>query len=249
MTEALHALRRQRLVMLLTNLAYFVVLLILGIFLFLKNAGGSAAMVLVVLVLAGYLLLVRPRSRKYLAAVRKELLHWGVCGELESWTYHPNEGVPAAQVQETGLVQTTQPKAFSSRQHITGKMGSMSVEAADVTFPVLEEGLNAMFSGLFVQLSWPGARFPALEVRRGDWKSLKLTKQQQESLEALGGFIPGSLYLRTEGEKMTVMLRGRFLGFRINPLMQLSESVLTANPVPEVMEAVRFARLMRMSQQ
>lgn len=249
MTEALRALRRQRLVMLLTNLAYFIALLILGVIFFLKDAGNGAAMVLVILVLAGYLLLVRPRSRKYLAAVRKELLHWGVCGELENWTYHPNEGVPAAQVQEVGLVQTTQPRAFSSRQHITGKIGTMSVELADVTFPVMEERLNAMFSGLFIQLRWPGAHFPALEIHRGDWKDLKLTKQQQESLEALGGFIPGSLYLKAEGERLTVMLRGRFLGFRINPLMQLSESVLTANPVPEVMEAVRFARLMRMSQQ
>ena len=33
---------------------------------------------------------------------------------------------------------------------------------------------------------------------------------------------------------MEILVRGRFLGFRINPLMQLTESTLNASPLPEL---------------
>ena len=42
MKEAVQTLKRQRVRMMLVNLAYFIVLLILGVLLFLKNAGGGA---------------------------------------------------------------------------------------------------------------------------------------------------------------------------------------------------------------
>ena len=40
-------------------------------------------------------------------------------------------------------------------------------------------------------------------------------------------------------------LRGRFLGFRINPLMRINEATLGVNPFPELAQALRLARLMR----
>ena len=66
MKEAVQTLKRQRVRMMLVNLAYFIVLLILGVLLFLKNAGGGAiGYLLIAACLAGYLLLVRPMSRRY----------------------------------------------------------------------------------------------------------------------------------------------------------------------------------------
>ena len=80
------------------------------------------------------------------------------------------------------------------------------------------------------------------------WKALKLPKQQMELVEKLGELIPGSLYLKAGGETLTLLLRGRFLGFRVNPLMQISEQTLGANPFPELGQVIQLARLMRLKQ-
>lgn len=248
MKEAVQALKRQRIRMLLVNLAYFIVLLLLGALLFLKNAAaGTTGYLLAAACLAGYLLLVRPMSRRYAGAVREAILRHAVCAGLTDFNYRPKDGAAAETVRACGLVPASA-DAFVSRERVTGSCGTMAVEMADVTFPVIEDGRNAMFSGAFAQLVWPGARFAPITVRAGETRGLSLPGQQMELLEKLGELIPGSLYLKAGGETLTVLLRGRFLGFRVNPLMQISEQTLGANPFPELGQVIRLARLMRLRQ-
>ena len=79
MTEAVQTLKRQRVRMILVNLAYFMVLLLLGVLLFLQNdAAGVTGYLLVAACLAGYLLLVRPMSKRYVNAVREAILRYAV---------------------------------------------------------------------------------------------------------------------------------------------------------------------------
>lgn len=249
MTEAVQALRRQRMRMMLVNLVYFIVLLLLGVLLFLKNAAaGTAGYLLAAACLAGYFLLVRPMSRRYVNAVREAILRYAVCAELTGLEYRPKSGVAAEAVRACGLVPASA-DAFVSREHVAGNCGTMAVEMADVTFPIIEDGRNAMFSGAFVRLTWPGANFAPVTVRAGETRDLSLPGQQMELVEKLGELIPGSLYLKTGSETLTLLLRGRFLGFRVNPLMQISEQTLRVNPFPELGQAVLLARLMRLKGQ
>lgn len=241
MTEAMQTLKRQRVRMMLLNLAYFLALLALGTLIFLKGMGGVAYLLAAACV-AVYLLAIRPVSRRYTAAVREAILRYTVCGELTDFRYAPKEGVAAELVRASGLAGT--PKTFMSREHVTGRSGTMEVEMAGVTFPVVEDGLNAMFSGAFLRLTWLGADFAPVTVRAGDLD--ELPKAQRELAEELGSLIPGSLYLRAEGETLTVLLRGRFVGIRINPLMDISEKTLGANVFPELKQTIQLARLMRL---
>ena len=68
--------------------------------------------------------------------------------------------------------------------------------------------------------------------------------KQRALLEEISGFIPGNFYLKTEGETAEVLLRGRFLGFRINPLLPVSEQILRTSPLPELELLLRLVRLM-----
>ena len=237
MTEAVQTLKRQRVRMILVNLAYFMVLLLLGVLLFLQNdAAGVTGYLLVAACLAGYLLLVRPMSKRYVNAVREAILRYAVCAELTDFNQQSKSGVTAEAVRACGLVPASA-DTFMSREHITGNCGTMAVEMADVTFPIIEDGRNAMFSG---------ADFAPVTVKAGETGSLSLPKQQMELVESLGELIPGSLYLKAGGETLTLLLRGRFLGFRVNPLVQISEQTLGANPFPELRQAMQLARLMQL---
>lgn len=247
MEDAVRTLKRQRTRMLLANLVYFTVLLLVGAMLFLKNAvSGAVGCLLVLGCLAGYLLLVRPMSRRYIQIVRETILRNTVCAELAEVAYCPKQGISLETLQACGVVQPSA-DTFMSREHISGTNGTMEVELADVTFPMIENGYNAMFNGVFVQLRWPGENFSPAMVERGETGSLCLPKQQKELIDQIGELIPGSLYLKAKGETLTLLLRGRFLCFRVNPLMQISEGTLGANPFPELEQALRLARLMRMS--
>lgn len=246
MEDALRTLKKKRLGMMLLNLAYFVALLLLGVAVFLKNAGGTGYL-LIGLCLAAYLLAVRPVSRRYTAALREAILRHSVCGELEDFQYQPKSGVSWETVGGSGLISTSSEAAFISREHITGRCGTMAVELADVTFPIVEDSRNAMFSGAVLQLTWPEAGFAPATVRAGELEGLELPKQQLELVEQLGSLIPGSLYLQTREDRITVLLRGRFLGFPINPLTPVTEKTLEANVFPELRQALQLARLMRMT--
>lgn len=247
MTETLRTLKQKRVRMMLLNLAYFLALLSLGTLIFLKGMGGVAYLAVATCVTV-YLLAVRPVSRRYTAAVRKAILQYGVCADLTDICYEPKGGVTAEQVHSSGLMPASTRRSFVSREHITGCSGTLSVELADVTYPIIENGLNTMFSGAFVQLNWPGAAFAPMTVEAGALDALKLPKAQLELLREMGSMIPGNLYLRAKGDSLFVLLRGRFLGFRVNPLMAIQEKTLESNMFPELKQAVQLARLMRLHQ-
>lgn len=104
--------------------------------------------------------------------------------------------------------------------------------------------IPSMFNGACIHLRWPGAAFPAVTVRQGELEGLP--PSQREPLEELGALIPGSLYLQAAGDTLTVLLRGRFLGFPLNPLMPLTEKTLAVNPFPDLEKTLAFARAMRL---
>jgi len=244
MTDSVAALRRRRLGVLLLNLAYFLFLLAAGFLVFLRGVGKSGYL-LAAACAAVYLLAVRPATKRYAAAVREAILRHTVCGDLEDLRYDPKGGVSPRQA--ASVVKSSSDRTFVSREHISGRCGELSVELADVSFPILENRRNAIFNGAYVQITWPGAKFPAAAVDRGKLEELQLPKNQLECVRELGSLIPGSLYLRSEGQELRLLLRGRFLGFPLNPLMPINETSLSANPFPELKEAVRLARLMGMA--
>lgn len=243
MTGTLATLRRKRTGVFLLNLVYFLALLGLGVLLFLRGQTG-AVYILVAVCVVLYLLVVRPMTKRYVGQVRSAILSGTLGSLLEGYAYDPKGGVTARQVQDTGLVPTSSPKSFFSREHVTGHQGPIQVEAADVTFPIREGRMNAMFSGCYLRLNWPGASLPALTVRQRVGDDQDLPFKQRALLEEIGGFIPGNFYLKTGGETAEVLLRGRFLGFRINPLLPLSEQILTTSPLPELELLLRLLRLM-----
>lgn len=241
MAGAMQDLSRKRLGVFALNLIYFLALLGLGVLLFLQGAlEGAYWLVAACLVL--YLLVVRPATKRYIRLVRREILESTLGQTLEDYQYEEKGGVTPRQVQDSGLVPTTSPKSFFSREHITGRQGDIQVEAADVTFPIQQGKLNAMFSGCYLCLTWPGAQLPDVTVRRGSVSELSLPLKQKQLLEEMCAFIPGNLYLHTHGQQAELLLRGRFLGFRINPLMPVSEP--TESPLPELELALRLVRLM-----
>ena len=115
MKEAAAALNRRRTLVLAANLGYFLALAALGFFLFFRSR-SAAVYVTALAALAVYLLLIRPMTERYKAALRGEILRNGVCGGFTDVTYAPREGFKAADFLESGLVNTLSEKAFLSRE-------------------------------------------------------------------------------------------------------------------------------------
>ena len=243
MKEAAAALNRRRTLVLAANLGYFLALAALGFFLFFRSR-SAAVYVTALAALAVYLLLIRPMTERYKAALRGEILRNGVCGGFTDVTYAPREGFKAADFLESGLVNTLSEKAFLSREKVTGRRGELRMEMADVTFPVRENGLNNICSGLYIRMSRPGAAFPAVTVRAGQTDETPLEGRALALLKEMASFVPGSLYLNTEGDTLHIFFRGRFIAFRINPMMQITESTLRVDPLPETDQALRLALML-----
>ena len=203
----MESLRRRRTGIILLSLGYFLCLLAVGAAVFLNDAGPVTAYGLIAFCAAVYLLLVRPAIRRYTGAVREAVLEHVVCQDLEGFCYSRKEGISPQVVRDSGLLADNSGKAFASREHITGHKGGMEVELADVAFLIEEESQNSMFNGACLCLRWPGADFPAVEVRQGNLEGLQLPKGQMELLEDLGALIPGSLYLRAGGVHNRVAAR------------------------------------------
>ncbi len=244
MDEAVRSLKGRRIGILVLNLAYFAALLVLGFLLFRRNMTGPVLYGAVVLCVAAYIFGVRRASKSYTRSLRDAILRYAVCAGWEDVRHEAKSGVSRAMAMESGLVPSTSDTVFMSREHITGTAGPIRAELADVTFPIGEGGRNAMFNGCFIRLTWPGARFDPVTVRGGQIDG-ELPAAQRRAVEELGSCIPGSLYLRTEGDRLDILLRGRFLGFPVNLLMPVTEKSLTADPLPEVGQSVRLARLLR----
>ena len=237
----LAVLRKKRIRMLLLNLAYFLVLLVIGIFLFLTGAGrwiylpAAAAIVF-------YLLLVRPVRKNYENDLRTAILQHSVLDRLQEASYQRKEGLPSSYLIDAGFINVIDPRSYLSRERISGNAGRQQVEMADVVFPFRENGLNKMFNGCLIHIVNPGADYPELMVRGGDFSALS-PGREKKLIEKLGSYIPGSLSLHRAGDTLSILLRGRFIGFPINPLGEVNESTLNSDPLPEFGTALELARL------
>lgn len=240
MDKEIQTLRRKRLSVFLMSIAYFAVLLAVGTLIFIK--GTAYGLVLVLACAAVYLAAVRPYISRYKNILRAAILRCSLSRDLTDYSHDPKAGAQRTAVENAGLV-NTKLSAFRSRELICGRCGTILAEAADVTFPIRENDLNTMFNGCFIALDCPGARFEPAMVLAGQLSELSLPPKQTELLEKIGSLIPGSLYFHMEGERMTFLLRGRFLGFRINPLVPVTEKLLCSDPLPELHLAIQLARV------
>ncbi|MDD6716715.1 MAG: hypothetical protein PUF49_10140 [Firmicutes bacterium] len=226
---------------LIMNLVYFLAIIGIGYALFIKNADSMWLYVLTVVFIVGYLLIVRPCTKRHVRDVRKAILENTTFHELRDVKYSPKEGVQLQQIINSGLINDEHPKSFISRQHIVGTMDGIAVEMADVSFPIHEKGMNNFFSGLYLHLYQPGAACSPLNIREGNLNKLEGIQQQQKKiLTDLCSFIPGNCYLHMEGEQADLLLRGRFIDYRINPLLEIVEKTLTTDPIPEVKQVIKL---------
>ena len=237
---AIKNLSRKRLIMMAANLLYFLALLIAGVALFLVGIGPMGYMVAGIL-LAVYLLLVRPLNRRYIGCVRGAILTYAVCACLDQFEYSPKDGVDQAAVLSGGLGCSGSGRAFLSRELVRGQMGDIQVELADVTFPVVENGLNAMLSGCYIRITYPGIQFVPLWIEGEEMP--ELPKQEKKLIKQIGSMAANGLFLCIKGDRLELILRGRFLGYRINPLMPITERSITYNPLPELGWALQLVRL------
>ncbi|NLU25338.1 MAG: hypothetical protein GXW99_11665 [Clostridiales bacterium] len=247
MDETLARLKKMRLTMMLVNLVYFLVLLSLGYLILIKGQGGVLYF-LVAACLLVYLFGIRPLTACYKRAVREAILRDTVCQGLTNVTHEPKAGITAQAFTASGLMPGCTDKAFLSRERMTAQKGNYRAEMADVTFPIRENSLNAMFNGVYLCLRNENVNFPEFKVRAGETEASDLPAAAKKLLQEIADFIPGSLYLQTQGNAMHLLLRGRFIGFPINPLMNITEKTLQTNPLPELQQAVRLAQLLTMQQ-
>ena len=236
--EELKALQKQRVIILLTNIAYFTAMLIVGLVMMFKNAGQWIYLPVAALVLF-YLFVDRPMLSRFKQAIRTAILRHGTLECLDSWSYEPKSGLKPDIIADAGFINVIQSNSFLSRELIRGSKGQARVEIADVTFPIHEGGFNKMFSGCLIHITVPGADMEELDVRAGDTSHLAAGREKK-LINKLGEFIPGSLYLHRKGEHMDVLLRGRFVGFQINPLGEIHESTLNSDPLPELKTALQL---------
>lgn len=241
--EKVKELQKRRVRMILTNLLYFIALLIIGLIMFFKNA-GAWIYVPIAAIIVFYLLVDRPMLKGFEHDLRESILRFGVMSRLDEAVYMPKEGVPQHYITDAGFINVIADKAFLSRELIKGRAGSAEIEIADVTFPIREGGLNKMFSGCLIHLEDRNADYPKLDISAGDVSGMPEGKERR-LVKKLGEFIPGSLYLHRDGQVMDVLLRGRFIGFQINPLGEVHESTLKSDPLPELKQVIELAETYR----
>lgn len=238
-TEETAALQKRRVKMILTNLAYFTALLIIALIMFFMNA-GQWIYIPIAAVLIFYIFVDRPMLKGFEQDLRAAILKHGVMKRLDESLYTPKGGIKPGYITDAGFVNVITEQGFLSRELIEGRSGDIHVEIADVTFPIRENGFNKMFSGCMMHLTVPDANMELLDVKSGDVSHIA-PGRERNLVTKLGEFIPGSLYLHREGEKLDILLRGRFVGFQINPLGEVHESTLTSDPLPELGTALKLA--------
>jgi hypothetical protein len=240
METTLRQLQRGRIQIFLLNLAYFVSILIIGYALFVKNADNQWLYFLAVIFVLGYLIVVRPRTRKHIRNIRHAVLNNTTLRKMKQVKYTPQEGVSLEQIKKSGLIHDENPRSFVSRQHITGRIDGISVEMADVSFPIHEKGKHSIFSGLYLHLCKKNAECRPLGVVSGDLHQIQIGQQQGKILQELCSFIPGNCYLHMEGDHADLLLRGRFIDYRINPLLEIVEKTLISDPLPEISQMIQL---------
>lgn len=236
--EELRGLQKQRVVILLTNIAYFTAMLIVALVMLFKNAGQWIYLPVAALVIF-YIFVDRPMLSRFKQAIRTAILRYGTLDCLDSWSYEPKSGLTPDIIANAGFINVIKSESFLSRELIRGNRAQAKVEIADVTFPIHEGGFNKMFSGCLLHITVPGADMEELDVRAGDVSYLN-SGREKKLITKLGEFIPGSMYLHRKEESMDVLLRGRFVGFQINPLGEIHESTLNSDPLPELKTALQL---------
>ena len=237
MKETVAKLKKARLTVLLANLIYFLAVLALGFLIFVKGRGGLLYG-LVAAALAAYLALIRPLTARYKRTARESLLRENVCRGMSDFTYLPKAGFTAREFQEAGLMAGDTGKAFLSRELVTARKGSFRLKMADVTFPVRKDGLNAMFNGLLLHITSDSAAFP--ELRRTSDDETDVPPAARALLEQL----PGEYSLRTGSQGLYLLLRGRFIGFPVNPLLHITEKTMETALLPEAAYGMRLAQVL-----
>ncbi len=240
----LETLKKQRKNMLLLNLFYFIGLLLIGISLFLTGAGRWIWIPSVVAV-AFYLLAARPVRVRYEQDLRSAVLKHAILAELYDASYDPMGETPCSYLEDAGFINSIDPRSYLSREHISGTREGLHCELADVTFPFREGHYNKMFSGCLIHITDPDASWTQLDIRAGEITetTVPLSAREQELVEKLGSFIPGSLYLHRKGQTLDVLLRARFVGFPVNPLSEISERTMQSDPLPEFRNALELAEI------
>lgn len=241
MEARIEALKKRRVRALIVCIVYFLVLLAVGGLIFLKDASYGPQMAAFCVAL--YLLLVRPVLKRYTQQLRKGVLETTIGAELREMTYDAKEGLSLRELEQTGLTPVPLPSHLS-RELVTGRSGGFRVKLADVTFPILSRGKNEMFSGCGVLLEHDDRTFATVRVEAGSLVSGDVDGEVGKLLVELDSFIPGCLYINAEENRLSVILRGRFLGYRINPLMDVSERTLSADPLPELKKILELARML-----
>lgn len=237
MKETVAKLKKARLTVLLANLIYFLAVLALGFLIFVKGRGGLLYG-LVAAALAAYLALIRPLTARYKRTARESLLRENVCRGMSDFTYLPKAGFTAWEFQEAGLMVGDTGKAFLSRELVTAHKGGFCLKMADVTFPVRKDGLNAMFNGMLLHVTNDSVIFQ--ELRRTSDDETDVPPAARALLEQL----PGEYSLRTGRQGLYLLLRGRFIGFPVNPLLHITEKTMEAALLPEAACAVRLAQVL-----
>ncbi len=239
--ETVRELQKRRVRIILINLVYFIGLLAVALVMFFMNAGQWIYLPVAALVIF-YLFVDRPMLKGFEQDLRAAILAQGTLKILDDWSYLPKEGISSSYIIKAGFINVIAENSFLSRELIRGKKGSISIEMADVTFPIHEAGLNRMFSGCLIHMTVPGADAAVLDVKAGDTSHLNTGKEKRLA-DKLGEFIPGSLYLHREGDQIDILMRGRFIGFQLNPLMEVHESTLNSDPLKELKTALELAGL------
>ena len=237
------ALKKRRVRIILLNLIYFIALLCIGLVMFFRNAGyliyiPAAAAVLV------YIFFIRKMLKEYEYDLREAILRGSVLTHLESPTYDRRGGISYQYLIDAGFINVINASSYLSRELIRGTKADMDVQLADVTFPVREDGLNKMFSGCLIHIESGSAQFEQLDVKAGDHKAIS-DGELRRLVKKLGSFIPGSLYLHSEGNSVDILLRARFIGFQINPLGEVSGKLLESDPLPELGQALALAEKLK----
>lgn len=240
MKETVAKLKRARLMVLLANLAYFLAVLALGFLIFVKGRGGLMY-ALVAAAVVVYLVLIRPLTARYKRTVREGLLRENVCCGMSDFAYRPKEGFTAQEFMDAGLMAGDTGKAFLSRELVTACRGGFRLKMADVTFPVKKDGLNAMFNGLLLHVTNDGVTLPELNLTGGE-EDVPVQTAARSLLEQLRG----DFRLRTGEQGLYLLVRGCFIGFPVNPLLNITEKTMEAKLLPEADCAVRLAQVLSM---
>ena len=112
---------------------------------------------------------------------------------------------------------------------------------ADVTFPVKVDGLNAMFSGMLLEICSEDREFPELRLDGENWYTEPVNADARQALDDLKAR-GGQLLLQSRGRTLYLLVRGSFLGFPVNPLLNVTEKTMEAELLPEVRGALRVSQ-------